>query len=67
MNIGQIASSVAMQVMQQPSSLGNGAAGSPQRGALALVEAATATATATATAPQVSSNGMVGSIIDTVA
>ncbi|MFL9937048.1 hypothetical protein P0D88_50895 [Paraburkholderia sp. RL18-103-BIB-C] len=65
MNIGQIASSVAMQVMQQPSSLGNGAAGSPQRGALALVEAATATATATA--PQVSSNGMVGSIIDTVA
>jgi hypothetical protein len=53
--------------MQQPSSLGNGAAGSPQRGALALVEAATATATATATAPQVSSNGMVGSIIDTVA
>jgi hypothetical protein len=63
MNIGQIASSVAMQVMQQPSSLGNGAAGSPQRGALALVEAATATATA----PQVSSNGMVGSIIDTVA
>jgi hypothetical protein len=61
MNIGQTASSAAMQVMQQPSSLGNAAPGSPQRGALALVEAAAATA------PQVSSNGMVGSIINTVA
>ncbi|HTH62983.1 MAG TPA: hypothetical protein VL689_22880 [Paraburkholderia sp.] len=61
MNIGQTASSVAMQVMQQPSSSANGAAASSQRGALALVEAAAATA------PQVSSNGMVGSIINTVA
>ncbi|HEY1999255.1 hypothetical protein [Paraburkholderia sp.] len=61
MNIGQTASSVAMQVMQQPSSLGNGAAASPQRDALALVEAAAATA------PQAGSNGMVGSIINTFA
>ena len=61
MNIGQTASSVAMQVMEQPSSLANGAPASSQRGALALVEAEVATA------PQVSSNGMVGGIINTYA
>ncbi|WNC90520.1 hypothetical protein RI103_03910 [Paraburkholderia sp. FT54] len=61
MNIGQTASSVAMQVMEQPSSLANGAHASSQRGALALVEAEVATA------PQVSSNGMVGSIVNTFA
>jgi hypothetical protein len=61
MNISQSAGSVAMQVMQQPSSSANGAPASSHRGALALVEAEAATA------PQVSSNGMVGSIINTVA
>jgi hypothetical protein len=61
MNISQSASGVAMQVMQQPSSLGNGAPASSQRGALALVEAEAASA------PQVSSNGMIGSIINTFA
>jgi hypothetical protein len=50
-----------MQVMQQPSSLANGAPASSQRDALALIEAAAATA------PQVSSNGLIGSIINTVA
>jgi hypothetical protein len=60
MNIGS-ASTVAMQVMQQPTSLANGAPASSPLGALALIEAAAATT------PQVSSNGMVGSIINTFA
>lgn len=50
-----------MQVMQQPASLTNGAPASTQRAALALVEAEVATA------PQASSNGMVGGIINTFA
>jgi hypothetical protein len=61
MNISQSASSIAIQVMQQPSSLANGTPASSQRAALALVEAEVATA------PQVSSNGMVGGIINTFA
>jgi hypothetical protein len=56
MNIGQSASSVAMQVMQQPS-----APASSPLGALALIEAAASST------PQVSANGMVGSIINTFA
>lgn len=59
MNVNPSAASIAMQVMQQPSTLGGTAAdSSQQRGALALVEAA-----ATALPPV----GMVGSIINTFA
>jgi hypothetical protein len=50
-----------MQVMQQHSS-GGAAANSPQRGALALVEAEVASAPAAG-----GSNGMVGSIVNTFA
>jgi hypothetical protein len=50
-----------MQVMQQQSS-GSAAANSPQRGALALVEAEVASAPAPGSA-----NAMIGSVINTFA
>jgi hypothetical protein len=61
MDVTQVAAGVAMQVMQQHSS-GGAAANSPQRGALALVEAEVASAPAAG-----GSNGMVGSIVNTFA
>jgi hypothetical protein len=62
MNVSQLAASAAMQAMQQGSGQGiAGAGASTNRALLALVAAEAATA------PQVSANGMVGSIINTFA
>jgi hypothetical protein len=61
MDVTQVAARVAMQVMQQRSSAGT-VANSSQSGALALVEAVVVSAPA-----PVSANGMVGSIVNTVA
>jgi hypothetical protein len=62
MNVSQSAASIAMQVMQQGAGQGlAGATASANQAALALV-AATAVAV-----PQVSANGMIGSIINTIA
>jgi hypothetical protein len=60
-DVTQVAASMAMQVMRQQSS-GGVAANTPQRGAVALVEAEVASAPA-----PVSANGMVGRIINSFA